>query len=265
MFWLCFIFYNNTISYQMQGKKKGLLCSPFLISYSMISVTTPAPTVLPPSRIANRNPSSIAICVISLIVITDVVSGHYHLYPFRQLDYPRYIRRSEVKLRSVSIEERRMSSALFFLQYVYLPFEVRMRMNRSRRCQYLSALNLVPLNPTQQRSDVVPCYCFIQQLPEHLYARYHRRLLLFAQPYDLYRILYLHRSAFYAPRCYRATTRDREYVLYRHQERLVAFTFRRRNVRCLPLPSIQRSLCTIRRSLRLCRPAPLPVLSALTP
>ena len=23
MFWLCFIFYNNTISYQMQGKKKG--------------------------------------------------------------------------------------------------------------------------------------------------------------------------------------------------------------------------------------------------
>jgi len=33
--------------------------------YSIIFDTTPAPTVLPPSRIANLNPSSIAICVIN--------------------------------------------------------------------------------------------------------------------------------------------------------------------------------------------------------
>ena len=33
----------------------------------MILVTTPAPTVRPPSRIANRSPSSIAIGVISSI------------------------------------------------------------------------------------------------------------------------------------------------------------------------------------------------------
>ena len=124
-----------------------------------------------------------------------------------------------------------MPSALFLLQYVYLSFEVRMRMDRPRRRQHLSALDLIPLDPPQQRSDVVPCYRFIQQLSEHLYARDYRRLLLFAQPYDLYRILYLHRAALYASRCYRTTARDREYVLYRHQERLVAFTLRRRNVR----------------------------------
>ena len=35
--------------------------------YSIISVTLPAPTVLPPSRIAKRNPTSIAILLISLI------------------------------------------------------------------------------------------------------------------------------------------------------------------------------------------------------
>ena len=46
-----------------------------LFPYSMIPVTTPAPTVLPPSRIANRNPSSIAICVISLIVICTLSPG----------------------------------------------------------------------------------------------------------------------------------------------------------------------------------------------
>jgi len=49
-----------------------VLFSPFnhflfnhLTIYSIILVTTPAPTVLPPSRMANRKPSSIATGVIS--------------------------------------------------------------------------------------------------------------------------------------------------------------------------------------------------------
>ena len=47
---------NNAV-----GKKDKL--------YSIISVTTPDPTVLPPSRIANLSPSSIAISVIREIVM----------------------------------------------------------------------------------------------------------------------------------------------------------------------------------------------------
>ncbi len=43
--------------------------------YSMILVTTPAPTVRPPSRIAKRNPSSIAIGVISSPVISMLSPG----------------------------------------------------------------------------------------------------------------------------------------------------------------------------------------------
>ena len=39
-----------------------------------MSVTTPAPTVRPPSRIANRNPSSIAIGVISSTYIPSTLS-----------------------------------------------------------------------------------------------------------------------------------------------------------------------------------------------
>ena len=86
-----------------------------------------------------------------------------------------------------------------------------------------------------------PCYRFIQQLSEHLYARdYRLSSSLQLRPYDLYRILYLHRAALYASRRYRATARDREHVLYRHQERLVAVALRRRNVACLPLPSARR-------------------------
>src|SRR5437879_11930783 len=44
-------------------------------SYFQIFVTTPAPTVRPPSRIANRNCSSIAIGVISSIVIFVLSTG----------------------------------------------------------------------------------------------------------------------------------------------------------------------------------------------
>ena len=46
-----------------------------LAPYSMISVTTPAPTVRPPSRIANRSPFSIAIGVISSTSICTLSPG----------------------------------------------------------------------------------------------------------------------------------------------------------------------------------------------
>ena len=44
-------------------------------SYFKILVTTPAPTVRPPSRMAKRSPSSIAIGVISSIVICTLSPG----------------------------------------------------------------------------------------------------------------------------------------------------------------------------------------------
>ena len=45
------------------------------IRYSMTSVTTPAPTVRPPSRIANRSSFSIAIGLISSTVICTLSPG----------------------------------------------------------------------------------------------------------------------------------------------------------------------------------------------
>ncbi len=46
-----------------------------VLDYSMTFVTTPEPTVLPPSLIANLSPSSIAIGVIRLIVIWMLSPG----------------------------------------------------------------------------------------------------------------------------------------------------------------------------------------------
>jgi len=47
----------------------------FRPSYSMILATTPAPTVRPPSRMAKRRPSSMAIGAISLTVIDTLSPG----------------------------------------------------------------------------------------------------------------------------------------------------------------------------------------------
>ena len=46
---------------------------------STISVTVPAPTVRPPSRMAKRKPKTIAIGVCSVTSEGHVVAGHHHL------------------------------------------------------------------------------------------------------------------------------------------------------------------------------------------
>ena len=47
------------------------------LNYARIEETTPEPTVLPPSRIAKRRPSSIAIGVISSTVISTLSPGRH--------------------------------------------------------------------------------------------------------------------------------------------------------------------------------------------
>ena len=50
-------------------------------NYSLIEVTTPEPTVLPPSRIAKRRPSSIAISVMSSTFMTTLSPGMHISVP----------------------------------------------------------------------------------------------------------------------------------------------------------------------------------------
>ncbi len=47
-----------------------------------------------------------------------VVAGHHHLRPRRKLRHPRHVRRPEVELRPVPVEERRVTTALFLRQDV---------------------------------------------------------------------------------------------------------------------------------------------------
>src|SRR5688572_9984371 len=80
----------------------------------------------------------------------DVVARHHHLGVARQLDHSRDVRRAEVELRAIALEERRVTAALFLRQHVYLALEVRVRRDRTRLRQHLAALHFLALRATQK-------------------------------------------------------------------------------------------------------------------
>lgn len=57
-------------------------------NYSMIEETTPEPTVLPPSRIAKRRPSSIAMWLISSTVMVTLSPGMHISVPSGRVMIP---------------------------------------------------------------------------------------------------------------------------------------------------------------------------------
>jgi hypothetical protein len=140
----------------------------------MIFATTPAPTVRPPSRIAKRKPSSIAIGWISAHRDRHIVPRHHHLRALRQLDRARHVRRAEVKLRPIPVEKRRVPTPLLLRQHVNLRRKLRVRRDRARLRQHLPPLHLLALRAPQQDPHVVARLTLVQQLPEHLHARAHR-------------------------------------------------------------------------------------------
>ena len=123
-----------------------------------------------------------------------------------------------------------MSAAFFLLQYVYLSFELGMRMNGARLAQYLSSFDFVSLYTSQECADVVTCLCSVKKLSEHFDTGYNDFSLLFGQTYDFNFVTDFEYASFYSTGRYGTTSGDGEYVLNRHQERLVVVSFRFRNV-----------------------------------
>ena len=142
----------------------------------MILATTPAPTVRPPSRIAKRRPSSIAIGVISVTTILMLSPGITISMPSGSSHRAGHVGRAEVELRPVAVEERRVTAALFLAQHVHLGLELGVRRDRARLGQHLAALDFFALGAAQQHADVVARLALVQQLAEHLHARAHRLL-----------------------------------------------------------------------------------------
>src|SRR5262249_32281595 len=103
----------------------------------------------------------------------NVISRHHHLLVLRKLYDSGDVRRPEVELRTVAVEKRRVTAALFLREDVCLGFELLVPRNRARLCKHLTALHVLALQSAEQRSDVVARLTLIEQLPEHLDARYH--------------------------------------------------------------------------------------------
>src|SRR2546422_370835 len=168
-----------------------------------------------------------------------VAPGHHHLHPRRQLHRPRHVRRPEVELRPVPLEEGRVPPPLLLRQHVHLALKLRVRRDRPRLRHPHPPLHLVLLHAAQQQPHVVPRLPLVQELAEHLHPRHHR-LLVRPKPHHLHFLPHLHLPPLDPPRRHRPPARDREHVLHRHQERLVHLPLRHRNAlvqgRQQPLP-----------------------------
>src|SRR5262245_23262437 len=159
-----------------------------------------------------------------------VVPRHHHLHPARQRAHPRHVRRPKVKLRPVPVEKRRVPPPFVLPQHVHLRLKLLIRLYSPSLRQHLPPLHFVLIDPPQQRPDVVPRPPLVQQLPEHLHPRHHRLLRLRLHPHDLHFLAHLDDPPLHPPRHHRPPPRDREYVLDRHQKRLVHRPRRRRYV-----------------------------------
>src|SRR5215510_12169442 len=97
-----------------------------------------------------------------------VVTRHDHLHPLGDLDGARDVSGANVELRTVTIEERRVPTALLLRQHVHLSVELGVWRDATGLGQHLAALDFLALQTAQQTTDVVTCDALGQRLLEHL-------------------------------------------------------------------------------------------------
>src|SRR5690606_13656772 len=130
-----------------------------------------------------------------------------------------HIRGAEVELRTVTLEEWRMTATFVLAQDIHLSLELGVRGNRTRLGQYLAALHILTLGTAQQHTHVLARTTFIKQLAEHLNTGAGGLGGVLQAP-DLDLVTHLANAALNTASHHRAATRDREHILNRQQERL---------------------------------------------
>src|SRR5207249_5973001 len=88
----------------------------------------------------------------------------------RELDRARHVRRAEIELRAVVVEERRVTTALVLREDVHLCLEERVRRDRPGLREHLPPLDVLTLDAAKQRACVVACLRVVERLLEHLEA-----------------------------------------------------------------------------------------------
>src|SRR5690606_18801569 len=146
-----------------------------------------------------------------------VVTWHNHFFVFRQFDRAGYVRRTEVELWTVVVEERGVTTTFVFRQYIDLAREVLVWLDRTWLGQNLTALDFFTLGTTQQHANVVACLTLIQQLAEHFNAGA-GGFLRVTDTNDFDFFADFDDAALNTTRYNRTTTRDREDVFHWQQE-----------------------------------------------
>src|SRR5680860_1793225 len=122
-----------------------------------------------------------------------------------------------------------MTATLFLVQDIGLCLEFGVGHNRLWLAQHLTTLDTFTVDTAQKRADVVARLTTIQQLAEHFHARADRFLGVFeTNDFDL--VADIDNTALDTASNNSTTARDREYVLNRHQERLVDGTLGGRDI-----------------------------------
>src|SRR5207237_9301555 len=96
-----------------------------------------------------------------------------------------HVRRAEVELRPVAVEERRMAAALVLREHVDLGVELRVRRDRAGLREHLATLDLLALDAAEERTGVVAGLREVERLLEHLEPGDDRLLGLGIDPDDL--------------------------------------------------------------------------------
>src|SRR5690606_8867907 len=159
----------------------------------------------------------------------DVVAWHYHLNTFWQLTGTGHVRGTEVELRTVTLEEWRVTTTLVLAQNVDLCLELGVRSDRARLGQYLTTLNFLTLGATQQHTHVLTSTAFVQQLAEHLNTGA-GSLGGSLQAHNLDLVANAHDTALDTTGDHSTAAGDGEHVFDRQQEGLLDVTYRLGNV-----------------------------------
>src|SRR5690606_14194170 len=138
--------------------------------------------------------------------------------------------RTEVELRTIALEERRMTATFFLRHNVHHGGELGLRLDRTGLGQSLTTLDVFTLGAAQQNTHVIASLALIEQLAEKFQAPA-GGLDRTAHTYDFDFFATLVAASLDSTCHYRSATRDRAHVSNRHQVCAVYRTLRRGDVR----------------------------------
>src|SRR6202453_5216984 len=157
------------------------------------------------------------------------VARHDHLGALGEGHHAGHVRGTEVELRPVVVEERRVPPALILRQDVDLALELGVRGVGARLDDDLAALHVLALDAAQQQAHVVARLAVVEDLAEHLHTGDGGGLWLGLDADDVDGLAGVHRTALDPAGHHGAAAGDGEHVLHWHEERLVDLAYRLRD------------------------------------